>query len=328
MPRPPSKPSPSADFASAALLRVLHQGLLDAGLPAPPQAAPRGATVSLDDKRALLMHAVQHGGLACLPRLGQAVSQFRHEPLHQALVSARNAHELVERWCRLERYLHSRHRIVIDAHSATHLVLRHLPRQPGPPPLAAEDLVVLGLLLGFLHSFGLLDLRAAAGPAPVWPACDAPALNQAAAAGQTGTWRIEWSASVVPAQPLPPLCRPPDATANTPDASWPPLAQAAYQAVCAHLIHPPDLATLAQDLGLSPRHLQRQLQAAGLSFRTLLAEARYRHAGQWLMHSASPLAEVGFVCGYADQSHFTREFRQRSGLTPAGYRAEFGLVTA
>ena len=42
------------------------------------------------------------------------------------------------------------------------------------------------------------------------------------------------------------------------------------------------------------------------------------------MRGGAALAEIGLLCGYADQSHFTREFRQRSGLTPADYRRDFG----
>ena len=37
----------------------------------------------------------------------------------------------------------------------------------------------------------------------------------------------------------------------------------------------------------------------------------------------APLAEVGFLCGYADQAHFTREFRRRVGLPPERYRRAF-----
>ena len=50
---------------------------------------------------------------------------------------------------------------------------------------------------------------------------------------------------------------------------------------------------------------------------------RLRAAAWWLVRTDTPLAEVGFVCGYADQPHFTREFGRRVGLTPAAYRADF-----
>ena len=69
-----------------------------------------------------------------------------------------------------------------------------------------------------------------------------------------------------------------------------------------------------------------QLQGTGL--RPLLAEARYRMAGWWLLQTGTALAEIGFLCGYADQSHFTREFRLRSGMTPGDYRRDFACRAA
>jgi AraC-like DNA-binding protein len=42
-----------------------------------------------------------------------------------------------------------------------------------------------------------------------------------------------------------------------------------------------------------------------------------------LLHSEAPLAEVGFLCGFSDQAHFTRAFKRQVGLTPARYRTEF-----
>jgi hypothetical protein len=37
--------------------------------------------------------------------------------------------------------------------------------------------------------------------------------------------------------------------------------------------------------------------------------------------SESPLAEIAVKAGFADQSHFTREFRRHFGVTPGRYRA-------
>jgi AraC family transcriptional regulator len=36
--------------------------------------------------------------------------------------------------------------------------------------------------------------------------------------------------------------------------------------------------------------------------------------------TSRPLAELSVEAGFADQSHFTRLFRARTGLTPATYR--------
>ena len=36
-----------------------------------------------------------------------------------------------------------------------------------------------------------------------------------------------------------------------------------------------------------------------------------------------PLAEIAAATGFTDQSHFTRRFRQTTGLTPDAYRRRF-----
>jgi len=105
--------------------------------------------------------------------------------------------------------------------------------------------------------------------------------------------------------------------------AWPPLAQAAARALLPALMQPPRLAVLAAQLGQPARSFQRALASAGLSYTRLLAETRRRAAAWWLLYSAVPLAEVGFIAGYADQAHFTRDFQRHVGLTPARYRLEF-----
>lgn len=300
------------DFASAAMLRVLGQGLRELGL-APPAEAPGGATVALDAKRALLAHAVRAGGLACLALLGRGLHRFAHEPTHRALASARDARDLFARWGRLERYIHSRHRVQVIAVTAHAAVLRHVSLRPQAPPQVAEDLVVLGVLVACLEACGHQGLAAWAGGVRVYPAGDPEALAGGVASHD---WRITWAAHA----PLPAAAAPRDLA---PAEAWPDGVKAVFDGLVARLPAAPAMDALAGELGRARRSLQRELQQHGTGYRPLLAEARYRTAGWWLLHSGAALAEVGFLCGYADQSHFTREFRLRSGMTPGDYRRHF-----
>lgn len=300
------------------MLRVLRQGLLDLGLAPAPSAEPaQGAVVSLDSKRALLTHAVQVGGLGCLALLGRGLHHLAHEPLHSALAAAADAQDLLQRWARLERYIHSRHRVQLADVQARHARLAHVSLRPQSPPLPVEDLVVLGVLAAFLEANGHLGVRCLAGGAQVYPVCDEAALARAIQQGRTHEWRIDWTGRDAPSQGA--LLLPTQG-----DARWPAWVQEAYAALAQNLTAPWTLDQLAQRLGQSRRSLQRGLLAQGTGFRQLQAEARYRSAGACLLQGTLPLAEIGFLCGYADQSHFTREFRVRSGLTPADYRREFG----
>jgi AraC-like DNA-binding protein len=93
-------------------------------------------------------------------------------------------------------------------------------------------------------------------------------------------------------------------------------------------MNPKTLPALAQAQGEAPRSLQRSLSRAGLSYSELLAQARCNSASWWLTRTAAPIAEVGFISGYSDQPHFTRDFRSRVGVTPLGYRSAFSTPGA
>lgn len=307
----------SPDFASAAMLRVLGQGLLELGL-APAAAVPEGATVGLDAKRTLLAHAVREGGLECLALLGRGLHRYAHEPSHRALASARDARDLFERWARLERYIHSRHRVQLVSLAAREMVLRHVSLRPQAPPQPAEDLVVLGVLVACLEACGHEDVNAWAGPAPVYPAGDALALGRAVADGATRQWRIRWTAHRLAPEPVGASPR-----ELAPGEAWSEGVKALFEGLVSRLPAAPPMDDVARQLGRARRSLQRELQQQGTGYRPLLAEARYRAAGWWLLRTGAALAEVGFLCGFADQSHFTREFRRRSGMTPADYRRNF-----
>ncbi len=313
------------DFASAAMLRVLDRGLHELGLQSPLAAAAapagqafgRGAHVAIDAKRALVSAACAQGGLACLPLLARGLRHFGDEPMLQALAGAATAHEMFERWMRLERYIHARHRLVrAEAAVADGEVrLLHLGRRPGWVPLPAEDLVVLGVLSALLEQMGLHAVTATAGGAAAWPQPDGGALQRAAQAGTTRQFRLCWQ----------PAAAPPRCQAGLPvhaDAHWPALVQKVFERLRDSVMSPPTLPQLAQQLQRPARSLQRHLAAAGWSRNSLLAEVRLRMATAWLLHSSVPLAEVGLLSGHADQAHFTREFSRRMGVPPARLRQE------
>jgi AraC family transcriptional regulator len=43
-------------------------------------------------------------------------------------------------------------------------------------------------------------------------------------------------------------------------------------------------------------------------------------AARWLRATDRPLGQIALICGFYDQSHFTRAFRARFHLTPSAYR--------
>jgi AraC-like DNA-binding protein len=88
------------------------------------------------------------------------------------------------------------------------------------------------------------------------------------------------------------------------------------------------LASIASELGLSPRTLQRKLSDAGASFQQVLDAARHALAQDYLRQRGLSLADIAFLLGYQEQSAFTHAFREWAGMNPGAWRerALAGLV--
>jgi len=80
------------------------------------------------------------------------------------------------------------------------------------------------------------------------------------------------------------------------------------------------LASIAQELDLSPRTLQRKLSEAGASFQGVLDGARHALAQDYLRQPGLSLADIAFLLGYAEQSAFTHAFKEWSGVNPGAWR--------
>ncbi|MNN03036.1 HTH-type transcriptional regulator VirS [compost metagenome] len=83
-----------------------------------------------------------------------------------------------------------------------------------------------------------------------------------------------------------------------------------------------DIQTVAGELGMSDRTLQRRLTDKGSSFKQLLTEARHEQALEYLADPSLDIKEVAFLIGYEDQNSFYRAFRLWEGDTPARWRSE------
>lgn len=84
------------------------------------------------------------------------------------------------------------------------------------------------------------------------------------------------------------------------------------------------LTTLAANAGVHPVHLVRTFRRHyRLTPAEYLRHLRVDRAGQLLLHTRLPLAEIALAVGFADQSHFTRIFRRITGVTPAVYRGGY-----
>lgn len=80
---------------------------------------------------------------------------------------------------------------------------------------------------------------------------------------------------------------------------------------------------IADDLGISGRQLERRFVIeVGLGPKLLCRILRFQTVFQAVEHGDSRWADVAAGCGYYDQSHLIRDFRQFGGDTPASLLAD------
>src|SRR5207302_9762038 len=83
------------------------------------------------------------------------------------------------------------------------------------------------------------------------------------------------------------------------------------------------IGTLADELGWSHRRLIARFQEQiGLAPKTLARVIRFDRAVSLLRaRGRSSLAEIAYDCGYFDQAHMNRDFRELAGMTPVTFLA-------
>lgn len=295
------------DFTSATMIRLIGAGLAAQGLACPALPDTRDARVPLAAKRALLTSVMERYGPLSVLRIGAAARDLPVEPARAALQLARDPADLIERWQRLERYVHSRHR-TNAAETVGTWTLHHIARS-GPPPVPAEHLLVFGLLVPLIGQL----------PGP-------PAIR--ACLGDNGfrfdgtTWREAGQGTSLHRLSL-------EITGRRPGADPPaaPPGDAALPRATALLRADPSRAwtldRLAVDMHLSRRSLQRRLAAENAGFAALLGRVRTTCSAEMLTGGTAATSEIGYACGFSDQAHFTRTFRRLTAMTPAAFRREF-----
>ncbi len=82
----------------------------------------------------------------------------------------------------------------------------------------------------------------------------------------------------------------------------------------------PDIRLVAEMGGMGVRTLQRRLAEAGVSFARLVAEARLDKAVRLLEDPGIKLVDIALELGFSDHAHFTRAFRQWTGIAPREFR--------
>jgi AraC-like DNA-binding protein len=87
----------------------------------------------------------------------------------------------------------------------------------------------------------------------------------------------------------------------------------------------PSIEMICEILGVPKRTLQRELAREGLTFRGLVAQARYRKACQFLVETDMSNLEIANALNYSNDVHFIRAFKSWVGITPGEFRHHSAL---
>jgi AraC-like DNA-binding protein len=89
------------------------------------------------------------------------------------------------------------------------------------------------------------------------------------------------------------------------------------------------IADLVGETGRSHRHVTSRFHTqVGLTPKAAARVLRFEHAAQLVCSGSANLAELAMQCGYADQSHLTRDFSRLAGCSPGAFaRADLTAAT-
>jgi AraC family transcriptional regulator len=110
-------------------------------------------------------------------------------------------------------------------------------------------------------------------------------------------------------------------------ASW--QARRTFAYIEANLASKMDIDGLATVVALSRSHFSRAFKrSVGLSPMEYVVVRRVERAKEIIGGTREPLAEVALVCGFADQAHLSRRFRDIVGISPGRWRRSNAVVAS
>ncbi|KZY77145.1 hypothetical protein A3739_13680 [Oleiphilus sp. HI0067] len=77
---------------------------------------------------------------------------------------------------------------------------------------------------------------------------------------------------------------------------------------------------ICQEFNTSTRHLQRQLDAEGTSYREILRKAREERATHFLLDTDLSVIDIAYNLGYKDERSFYRSFKKWTKVSPQEFR--------
>lgn len=316
------------DFAARAMMKVIAAGARSQNLSVTTMEDDNmqhvaNATVPLANKRDVLHLIQQEYGLQGILQLGQGIHQVDDEPMKMVFLNATSVGDFFQRWQRMQKFVHSRHRLECQQVSNNRFELRHV-SLADTPPQCAETCLVMSVVMSLLNQCLGQQLHLEHQSHGVnydgknWTLTTEPPPESA--------WllRIETVPGTdeftekqqPPDNDLPPYNQLPHEYDLPPEQLVGRLRSLFRGDPCFKWT----LKEAADKLYKSPRTLQRLLTAKLTSFTRLLVNERVLLASELLVDSNASLTEIGFVAGFNSSSHFTTLFRRSTGMSPGQFR--------
>lgn len=287
-----------------------------------------GRRLTVTSQTQLLSELGRTVGPSGLLDVSEGISTATAGLAQQVLLATLNSSTLFSALARLASlgaHLHPTHRVALQQHADGVLALHHAIK--GPAPTAEETIFVFGLHSMVARLYGSDGLRGELIDRQGHPLNDADLQRAQCQELNLSGWRLTWTTSNIRS----PIATLDDALLSSiqgidviPPAIGHTLASIVTRLIESDLRRRWTVKIIGDELGMSPRSLQRAISAEGSSIRTLIHDARLLATVRHLASSDLQLDDIAWLCGYASASHLGNTVKRSRGTTPSQFRRVLG----
>jgi len=277
--------------------------------------AQKAPHIQLSLKRELLAEVFLNWGAEPIVQAGFDIRRMPESPLSFALLKAMSVSELLERFFKLQRYFHSKHRVELIEKDENTVTLSHISKATGKPE-RYENLLIAGLMTGMLSQFGCANVTLSMDGTDIIK--NGEVLKAFIPANECSRFVIRWDKVVI--QDRYSTTETSNRFRNYTATGSGRISGKIGEVVASDPVCKWTVKIVADTFGLSSRTLQRRLKDEGTTFGDCILAARCQCAVYYITQKIENLTAVGFLSGFSDAAHFSREFKRNMGILPSQFQ--------